>query len=95
MKLDERRLGADLAALAREARALKVLLRARWVRPMADEQRRAARVRRKATELYVLRAWSRGRFHVMHLEEAERAAWHEAVAARVGRDYAPTEERRT
>jgi hypothetical protein len=48
----------------REIRELKGVLRARWERPMADEQRRHRFLKKKATELYVTVAFARGRLHV-------------------------------
>jgi hypothetical protein len=95
MHIDTRRLVADLAALAMEACALKALLGATWTRPMADEQRRLARLRRRTTELCVLRAFARGRWHVTSpLREGaypgmkwDRDAWNAAVAERVAKDY--------
>ncbi|HRG99868.1 MAG TPA: hypothetical protein PLR99_26665, partial [Polyangiaceae bacterium] len=53
-----------LRARAEESRALKVLLRATWTRPMAEEQRHLARLRRRITDLCVLGAHLRGRFHL-------------------------------
>ena len=97
MKLDLARLISDLEALATESRALKVLLRRRWTRPMADEQRRLARVRHRTTELCILRAMARGKWHVRTMPRAcssaaeswDREAWHAAIALRVAKDYAP------
>jgi hypothetical protein len=95
MEIDSGRLVADLAALANEARQLKKRLRQTWTHPMADEQRRLARARRRATELCVLRAFSRGRYHVQKaLREGaypgmkwDRDEWHARVAGRVAKDY--------
>jgi hypothetical protein len=85
MMIDGLKLRADLGVLAHECRALKDVLRETWTRPMADEQRRLTRLRRKVTELCVLRAWSRKRLHVRNVEDAE--AWHAAIASRVAKDY--------
>ena len=85
MMIDGNRLRADLGALARECRALKDVLRATWTRPMADEQRRLARLGLRVTELCVLRAWSRKRLHVRDVEDA--TTWHGAIAERVAKDY--------
>jgi hypothetical protein len=92
MNIDSERLRADLGVLARECRALKNVLGTTWPRPMADEQRRLARLRRKVTELCVLRAHSRGRLHVKSVEEPE--AWHARIAARVAKDYPPAADAR-
>jgi hypothetical protein len=96
MNIDTKRLVADLAALALEARTLKTILHQTWTRPMADEQRRLARLRRRTTELCVLRACSRGRHHVQKPPREgsypgmvwEREAWHARIAERVAKDYA-------
>ena len=89
MMIDGPKLRADLGVLAHECRALKSVLRETWTRPMADEQRRLTRLRRRVTELCVLRAWSRRRLHVRNVEDAE--AWHAAIASRVAKDYALAE----
>jgi hypothetical protein len=87
--LDTTKLRADLRALAHECRARKDLLGATWTRPMADEQRRLARLRWRVTELCVLRAWSRGRRHCAASRPAgeEGDAWHAKIAERVAKDY--------
>lgn len=67
---------------------------------MADEQRRLARCRRRATELLVLLARTRGRWHVTaaprDVRDAgaawERDAWNTRVAERAARDYAAPSE---
>src|SRR3982751_4144780 len=97
MDIDEKKLVLDIIAIAKEARALKAVLRVTWTRPMAEEQKRSARLRRRATELCVLRAWSRGRHHVLKAPREgaypgmkwDCDAWHTAMAARVARDYPP------
>ncbi len=63
---------------------------------MADEQRRLVRLRRRLTELHVLLARARGRFHVAtpphEVRQAnaswDREAWSDRVAGRVALDYA-------
>lgn len=85
MNIDSGRLRADMAALASECRALKNVLGATWTRPMADEQRHLVRVRSKATELCVLRAWRRGKLHVKSVDEPE--VWAARIAERVAKDY--------
>ena len=93
--IDRMKLRADLGALARECRALKDVLGTTWTRPMADEQRRLARLRWRATELCVLRAWTRGKRHVTKAPRAgggdaswDGEAWHARIAERVAKDYA-------
>lgn len=85
MMINGPKLSADLGVLAHECRALKNVLRETWTRPMADEQRRLMRLKRRVTDLCVLRAWSRKRLHVRNVEDAE--AWHAAIASRVAKDY--------
>ncbi len=85
--LDTKKLRADLRALACECRALKDLLGTTWMRPMADEQRHLVRLRWRATELCVLRAWSRGKRHCGQPAGDEGAAWHAKIAERVAKDY--------
>ena len=80
--IDLARLKHDLRALAAQSKALKALLRQRWTRPMADEQRALAALRRRATRLCVLRASLRGRLH-LHIDVAE----HQKIAARAAREY--------
>ncbi|MBS2017359.1 MAG: hypothetical protein JST00_31030 [Deltaproteobacteria bacterium] len=91
MNIDKDRLRAEICALAGECRAVKAVLGTTWTRPMADEQRKLARLRRKATELCVLAAHLRGKTHVRRPQgtktDEERAAWQLAVATRVAKDY--------
>ena len=93
MDIDSERLRADTCALARECRALKDVLGTTWTRPMADEQRKLARLRWRVTELCVLRAWTREKVHVTNAprgsaDDWDRAAWHSKIAERVAKDYA-------
>lgn len=88
-------LTSDLHRLELEARALKRALRTTWSKPMADEQRLLARLRRRTTELLVLLASTRGRRHVRAIPSTFMSAagtddvnvWHARVAERVGKDY--------
>jgi hypothetical protein len=99
-RIDLRRLRRDVASASAEARALKRILRRRWERPMADEQRALARVAWRLTELCVLLARRRGRWHVTAPPRDVRqagAAWdrdtyHAKIAERVALDYRLTEE---
>jgi hypothetical protein len=101
------RLVADLRALAAESRALKALLGARWTRSMAEAQKQLVRLRKRTTELCVLRAFSRGRFHARSapkdgayhwgtpgVAKWQQHAWHARVAERVAKDYAVAPEAR-
>lgn len=98
-RLDARRLRRDIAAYAAEATALKRVLRTTWQHPMAEEQRRLQGLRRHVTELLVLLAHARGRYHVtsapLALRQAgaawDQVAWHARIAGRVGLDYVASE----
>ncbi len=77
-------------------RELKRLLRARWTRPMADEQRELCRLKHRATELCALRAFARGRFHLQKAprDAAERlevlSIYHQRIVDRLGPSYTVT-----
>lgn len=92
--IDREKLRADMAALCGECRMLKNVLGETWTRPMADEQRRLARLRWRATELCVLAASLRGRAHaqkVCNVDVDDVAAWHARIVERVTKDYARPE----
>lgn len=84
----------ELADTARESRALKRILRTRWVRPMAAEQKTLAALAARMTALCILRAHLRGRFHrdrpPRGLDPArwDRTAYHQQMAARAADRYA-------
>lgn len=69
-----------LADTAREIVALKKILRTRWVRPMAAEQKTLAALAVKATSLCILRAHLRGRVHVAKPWCGAAAATPECIA---------------
>lgn len=86
---------AAIRARADESRALKRRLRQPWTEPMADAQRALVRCRRQTTRLLILRAWLRGR---LHLVSPPRDGWsptmtwdrerhHRLVAETVARDF--------
>jgi len=62
--IDLPRLRAARSALDLQILALKRVLRVRWERPMPDEQRALVRCKHAATELCILRAGLRGRWHL-------------------------------
>ncbi|HEU4411996.1 MAG TPA: hypothetical protein VFS43_42540 [Polyangiaceae bacterium] len=101
-RIDTERLRRDLASAGDEGPALKRVLRRAWTRPTADEQRRLARLARRATELCVLLARARGRWHVTEPPRELRragAAWdrdacNARVADRAALDDAPPAEAR-
>jgi len=94
----------DIRTLIADCIHLKTLLRARWTRPMAEEQRRLIRTRRRLTARFVLLAVARGRLHVIHpprelrdapgfdLESWDAAAYNARIAERLlpGYTVAPT-----
>ena len=87
-RIDIRRLRRDIASVSAEIRTLKQISRQTWTRPMADEQRRLLRLAWRATELCVLRARMRGRWHVQQADaDWDRDAWHARIAERVALDY--------
>jgi hypothetical protein len=96
--IDTNRLKHDIEQLIAECIDLKAVLRTRWTKPMADEQRRHLAVRRKVTERFVLLAHLRGKQHVIHAprslaegEEWNPSAWNARVAERLAPDYARRE----
>lgn len=94
--INTRRLRADIASLASECTDLKRALRQTWTLPMADKQRLLSRRRLRLTELHVLLASLRGRYHVVRpprdLVDWDPSAWHARIAARVGIEYAVAAE---
>lgn len=63
MNLDIPRLLHDIHDLEDRIRAIKLRLRRRWEQPMGALQAEQLELAADATELYTLRAWSRGRLH--------------------------------
>lgn len=86
LPVDVARLGADRRALDLQILAHKRELRTRWTRPMHHEQRELLRLKQRATELCVLRAWLRGRWHLADHEHCAE------VAARLAPTYHRTAE---
>lgn len=72
------KLKQDRRALEEQIREVKKQLRSTWTKPMANEQYQLIALKRKATELCILRAWMRGRNHLSDAdyckEVAERVA---------------------
>lgn len=81
MRIDEVKLADDVVRLVVECIELKTLLRATWTRPMADEQRRYARARRRVTDLFILKAHLRGRVHARSLSAEDHARVADLTAA--------------
>jgi hypothetical protein len=97
----------DILSIEAKIREVKAPLRRPWVKPMADEQSDLVRLRSEATDLYILRAWMRGRLHRQNPPEETRASlisagrdlstWDaeahaEEVAERVAYRYLPDED---
>jgi len=92
-KIDHHLLRADIRALSEQIRALKRELGARWVRPMADHQRALWRLKRRATELCALRAFSRGKLHLRQTVHGPHCTcdplvYHQRLTERLGPSYA-------
>ena len=93
LELDLHRFRGDLTALVERIRTLKRALRTTWARPMGQEQAELARLRTRATELCALRAYCRGKFHVVRALRGCSGAWdplayHQRIVARLGPVYA-------
>jgi hypothetical protein len=97
-RIDIARLRADLLESTAQCTETKRVLRTRWTKPMADEQRRLVRLRRKITDLLVLYAHVRGKLHVTACPRALRegkegeppwdaGAFNARIAERVALDY--------
>lgn len=90
-------LRADLRAISTQIIGLKRVLRAPWQEPMADRQRELCKLKRRATELCALRAFTR---HKLHLQRPPRGAssdwnapdYHRRIAERLGPSYAAAME---
>ena len=86
---------ADIKSVAGEIRPLKRRLRSPWTEPMAGVQRELRALKRRATELCVLRAFLRGRIHLQKRPAGWDGPWEPNAAAariaeRVGLAYAAT-----
>jgi hypothetical protein len=93
-RIDLKRLRQDVASAGARCRELKLVLRHTWTRPMADEQRALAHAARRATELCVLLAQRRGRWHLAPPRDGswDREKEQTRIAERVLRDYAVADE---
>ena len=84
---------ADQGELASRIRTLKCLLGARWVAPMAAEQRELQRLKLRVTELCALRAFARGKLHRSRAPAGAGADWdavtyHRRITERLAPSYA-------
>jgi hypothetical protein len=74
MKLNIPQLKQDRRELEVRIREVKTQLRSTWTKPMANEQYELIGLKRKATELCILRAWHRGRHHLPDAEYCQKIA---------------------
>ena len=81
--LNLNQLAGDRRAVEDQIRALKSVLRTTWTRDMAAEQRELVARKREATELCVLRAWARGRWHLADHDRCREIAERRAPEYRV------------
>jgi hypothetical protein len=95
MKINIQKLKQDIHEIEAEIAAIKQPLRTTWTRPMGKEQWDLITLRSKATDLYILRAWNRGKLHRQNPPEAIRVGsgfWSpeehaQAVWERLAPDY--------
>lgn len=71
---DIHQLRTDLREIEDRIRPLKETLRSTWTRPMANEQWQLICLRNDATDLYILLAWSRGKYHLADHERCRETA---------------------
>lgn len=62
--IDSLRLRMAITDTERQIKAFKKLLRSTWTRPMDAEQREHLFLKYRATQLYVVRALGRGKYHL-------------------------------
>ncbi len=94
-EIDTPRLVRDIKELSAEARTLKDRLRQRWVEPMGEVQSALCRLKWRITQLCILRAWQRGRYHLQKpLKRGaypgmlwDREAFHARIAEESARAY--------
>jgi hypothetical protein len=80
MTINIPKLKQDRRELEDRIRAVKKELRSTWTKPMANLQYELISLKRQATELCILRAWTRGRHHLPDAEYCKEVA--ERVAKR-------------
>jgi hypothetical protein len=62
--MDTTKLKKDMKALEERIRQAKAGLRTTWTRPMGAVQLAHLEMKKEVTELYILRAWLRGKQHL-------------------------------
>lgn len=90
--LNRAQLCAEIRAISGQIKALKALLRARWKRPMAGEQRELCRLKQRATELCALSAFARGKLHLQKPPRGAPSDWnavvyHQRIVERLAPSY--------
>jgi len=73
MKINIQKLKQDIHEIEAEIAETKGPLRSTWTKPMGQAQWDLIRLRAKATDLYTLRAWNRGKLHRQNAPEEIRA----------------------
>lgn len=85
MELNIPQLKTDLRELEDRIRKVKKELRSTWTQPMHKFQYELINLKAQATDRYILRAWTRGRYHLADQdrceETAERMALRYPIAA--------------
>jgi len=74
MNIDIYRLRSDLKGIEDKIRPVKEALRSTWTKPMDEEQYKLILLRKEATELLCLLAWSRGKSHLADEMKAQKLA---------------------
>lgn len=85
-RFDVARFRVEISHITQEILGIKRVLRTTWTRPMQGEQRELSKLKRRATELCALRAFSRGRLHLRHGPGPDWNAelYHLRIAERLG-----------
>lgn len=79
MTINIEQLKHDRRELETRIREVKKELRSTWTRPMDSFQLELIKLKHKATELCILRAWVRGRHHLPDVEYCREIAERVAV----------------
>ena len=84
MNINIPQLKQDRRELEARIRLVKKALRSTWTKPMADTQYELISLKRQATELCILRAYARGRWHLPDVDYCKEVA--ERIAPRYARE---------
>lgn len=72
--IDIHQLRTDLREIEDRIKPIKEALRSTWTRPMANEQYQLIGLRNEATDLYILLAWTRGKYHLADHDRCREVA---------------------